>query len=53
MLYTKIQLQSFLGSGEEDFKAFYLPYMSMAATLFNGAEPIKQTINTLSTKGPG
>ena len=30
MLYTKIQPQSFLGSGEEDFWVF-LPYMGMAA----------------------
>ena len=41
MLYTKIQPQSFLGSGEEDFKAF-LPYMSVAAIFFNGMEPFKQ-----------
>ena len=31
MLYTKIQPQSFLGSEEEDFKGFFLPYMGMAA----------------------
>ena len=37
MLYTKIQPQSFLGSGEEDFQEF-LPYMGMAAILFDGAE---------------
>ena len=30
MIYTKIQPQSFLGSGDEDFKVF-LPYMGMAA----------------------
>ena len=34
MIYTKIQPQSFLGSGEEDFQEF-LPYMDMAAILFN------------------
>ena len=34
MLYTKIQPQSFLGSGE-DFLVF-LPYMDMAAILING-----------------
>ena len=38
MLYTKIQPQTFLGSGEEDFKCFY---MGMAAILFNGAEPFE------------
>ena len=41
MLYTKIQPQSFLGSGEEDFKVF-LPYMEMAAILFNCTEPFEQ-----------
>ena len=51
ILYTKIQSQSFLGSGEEYFKAF-LPYMGMAAILFSGAEPFEQTVNTLSTEGP-
>ena len=40
MLYTKIQPQSFLGSGEEDFQEF-LPYMDMAAILFNCAEPFE------------
>ena len=38
MLYTKIQPQSFLGSGEKDFKVF-LPYMGMVAILFYRAEP--------------
>ena len=51
MLYAKIQPQSFLGSGKEDFKVF-LPSMGMAAILFNGAEPFKQIVNTLSTEGP-
>ena len=32
MLYNKIQPQSFLGSGEENFKVFLL-YMGMAASL--------------------
>ena len=50
MLYTKIQLQNFLGSGEEDFQEFQ-PYMDMAANLFSGAEPVKQAGNTLSTEG--
>ena len=31
MLYTKIQPQSFLGSGEEDFEEF-LPYIDMAVS---------------------
>ena len=51
MLYAKIQPQSFLGSGEGDFQDF-LPYMDMAAILFNCAEPFKQIGNTLSTDGP-
>ena len=34
MLYTKIQPESFLGSGE-DFQEF-LPYMDMAAILLRG-----------------
>ena len=50
MLYTKIQPQSFLGSGEEDFQEF-LPYMDMAAILFNCAEPFEEIGNTLSTEG--
>ena len=50
VLYTKIQPQSFLGSGE-DFWVF-LPYMGMAAILFNGTEPFEQIGNTLSTEGP-
>ena len=40
MIYTKIQPQSFLGSGEEDFQEF-LPYTDMAAILFNCGEPFK------------
>ena len=35
MLYTKIQPQSFLNSGEE---LSVLPYLGMAAILFNGTE---------------
>ena len=50
MLYTKIQLQSFLGSGEKDIKVF-LPHMGMAPILFNGEEPFKQIVKTLSTDG--
>ena len=52
MLYTKIQPQTlFLCSGEEDFRVS-LPYMSMAAILFNGTEPFKQNVNILLTEGP-
>ena len=51
MLYTKIQPQSFLGSGEEDFQEF-LPYMDIAAILFNCVEPFEQIGNILSTEGP-
>ena len=51
MLYTKIQPQSFLGSGGEYFYVF-LPYMGMAAILFDGAEPFEQIGNTLMTEGP-
>ena len=50
MLYTKIQPQTFLGSGEEDFQEF-LPYMDMLAIFFNCAEPFEQIGNTLSTEG--
>ena len=39
MLYTKIQPKSFLDSGE-DFYVF-LPYMDMAAILFDGVEPFE------------
>ena len=50
-LYTKIQSQSFLDSGEEDFQEF-LPYMDMTAILFNCVEPFEQIDNTLLTEGP-
>ena len=49
--HTKIQPQNFLGNGEEDFEVL-LPYMDMAAILFNIAEPFKQNGNTLSTENP-
>ena len=49
MLYTKIQSQSFLGSGEDDFSVF-LPYMDMAAIFFNGTEPFEQIGNILLTE---
>ena len=51
MLHTKIQPQSFLRTGEEDFQVF-LPYMGMAAILFNGVEPFEQSVNIPSTEGP-
>ena len=46
MLYTKIQPQSCLSSGEG-----VLSYMSMAAILFNGAKPFDQIVSILSTEG--
>ena len=48
---VKIQPQSFLGSGEEDVLVF-LPYMNMAAILFNGAELFVQIVNMLLIEGP-
>ena len=48
MLYTMIQPQSFLGSIEENFKCL-LPYVGMAAILFNGVEPFEQIVKFLST----
>ena len=50
MLYTKIQLQTFLCSGEKDIELF-LPYIGMAAILFNVTDPFEQIVNTLSTGG--
>ena len=50
MLYTKIQPESFLGSGEENFYAF-LPYMGIPAILFSWAETVEQIVNMLSTEG--
>ena len=51
MLYTKIQPQSFLSSGEEDCKSV-LPYMGMAAILSNDAKPLEWIVKILSTEGP-
>ena len=45
MLYTKIQPQSFLGSGEENFYVF-LPKMGMAAILFSSAKLFEQIVST-------
>ena len=50
MLYTQVQPQSFLGSGE-DFQVF-LPYIGMAAILLNGTEPFKVIVNIFLTEGP-
>ena len=47
MLYTKIQPQSWRRR-----LLSVLPYLSMAAILFNGAEPFEQIVNILSTEGP-
>ena len=44
MLYTMIQFQSFLCSGEEDVQVF-LPYLCMAAILINGSGPSVQIYN--------
>ena len=49
MLYTEIQPQSFLSSGEKIFLSV-LPYMGMAAILLNGADPFEQIYNILSTE---
>ena len=51
MLYTMIQPQSFLGTGEEDFSMFS-PYMDMAANLFNSSTPSGQIVGTTSPEGP-
>ena len=50
MLYIKIQLQSFLSSGEDDFYVF-LSHIGMAAILVDGAEPFEQSFNIPSTEG--
>ena len=44
LLFTKIQPQSFLGSGEELFNALIYIYMGMEAILFSGAEPFHNSI---------
>ena len=45
MQYTKIQPQSFLGSGEEDFWYFL-------AILINSEEPFEQIVNIPLTDDP-
>ena len=51
MLYTKIQPQSFLGSGEEIFLSI-LPYIGMAAILFSNAKLFEQIVSTTWQKTP-
>ena len=51
MLYTKIQLQSFLGFGEENLTCV-LPYMGMAAILFDYAAKFEQIVKIPSPEGP-
>ena len=51
LLYTMIQPQSVFGSGEEYFMCI-LPYMGIAAILFNDAGQFEQVINASSTEGP-
>ena len=50
MLYTKIQLEAFLIQ-EKIFKCF-LPYMGMAAILFNDAYPFEQIDSTPFDRRP-
>ena len=50
VVYTKYQPQSFLGSGEEDFSTVCLPYMGMAAILFDGSGPFEQIGDTFLTE---
>ena len=45
MLYIKIQSENFLCSEEEGFEVF-LPYIGMAAILFNSAKPFEQIVST-------
>ena len=44
MMYSKIHPHSYLSSEES-----VLPYMGMAAILFNGAEPFDQNVNMLTS----
>ena len=50
MLYTKIQPKAFLVLEKNILSV--LPYMGIAAILFDGAEPFEQIGNTLLTEGP-
>ena len=50
VLYTKIQPQNVLSSGEKSFKSFII--YGHAAVLFSGAELFEEIGNTLSTEDP-
>ena len=53
MLYTKIQPQSCLGSGEEVFMFYFLlRYTGKVAILFSGAKPFEQTYEYFRQKAP-
>ena len=47
---TRFSLKAFLVLEKEVLSV--LPYMGMAAILFNGVEQFEQIANTLSTEGP-
>ena len=47
----RFSLKAFLVQEKKIFK-FFLPYIGMAAILFNDAEPFEQSINVTSTEGP-
>ena len=49
MLYTKIQLQSFIVLL---ILKWFLAYMGLAAILFNGAKQFEETDNTSWPEGP-
>ena len=51
MLYTKIQLQSILDSGEDEY-SLLLCVLFYEAILFSDVELFEQIDNTLSTEGP-
>ena len=51
MLYTKIQPENFLSTGEEDFLSVLTIY-GHAAILINDAKPFEQSVNMLSVEGP-
>ena len=51
MLHTKINLKAFLVLEKKTFMFLYHIFV-IVAILFNGAEPFKQIVKTLSTEGP-
>ena len=51
MLYTKIQPQSFIGSGEEYFQVSFTIY-GYGGYLLNGVEPFEQIVNIPLTEDP-